>query len=159
MPEWRWVAGFEARYEVSDTGMVRSWVPWKGTPVPRLLRPGIVGNGYRCVSVGAHNTRLVHHLVAEAFHGARPEGLIACHNNGDSQDNRAENIRWDTYSANILDSVEHGTNVHAAKTHCLRGHEFTEANTYRKLGKSGRWCRACRNDRNRRIYNEKKAAV
>lgn len=33
--------------------------------------------------------------------------------------------------------------VHAVKTHCLRGHEFTPENTYYKLHDGARMCREC----------------
>lgn len=55
-----------------------------------------------------------------------------------------------------LESVDHGKNVrrgnaHAGinsrKTHCVRGHEFTEANTI--LRSDGRECRICKNSWNR----------
>jgi len=42
----------------------------------------------------------VHHLVLEVFVGPRPEGTVACHNNGDGYDNRVRNLRWDTRKAN-----------------------------------------------------------
>lgn len=32
-------------------------------------------------------------------------------------------------------------------THCVNGHEFTEANTYLRPGRGGRSCRACWADR------------
>jgi hypothetical protein len=35
--------------------------------------------------------------------------MEACHNNGEKQDNRLSNLRWDTKSANSLDSIKHGT--------------------------------------------------
>jgi hypothetical protein len=45
-------------------------------------------------------------------------------------------LRGDTISAR-----------NAAKTHCLRGHEFNEANTYVWRGRPlGRMCRACNRD-------------
>lgn len=40
--------------------------------------------------------------------GPCPDGMEACHNNGDQLDNRIENLRWDTHSANIYDQVAHG---------------------------------------------------
>lgn len=53
--------------------------------------------------------------------------------------------RQEQISAMIISWRERdsGYNANRAKTHCLRGHEFTEENTY--IGKHGnRNCRACR---------------
>jgi hypothetical protein len=36
------------------------------------------------------------------------------------------------------------------KTHCSRNHEFTEENTIRRPGRSGRECRTCANERRRK---------
>lgn len=46
-----------------------------------------------------------------------------------------------------LNSIEGGAKVHAVKTHCPSGHEYTKANTQvRKLpnGRLGRSCRECK---------------
>jgi hypothetical protein len=51
----------------------------------------------------------VHRLVLEAFVGPCPAGMEACHNNGVRTDNRLENLRWDTRSANCRDRIRHGT--------------------------------------------------
>lgn len=47
---------------------------------------------------------------------------------------------------------------HARQTHCHRGHQFTEANTYlRKRGhKTERFCRECMRERDRERYRKKK---
>jgi hypothetical protein len=51
---------------------------------------------------------------------------------------------------NVMRGVGPGA-VNARKTHCLRGHEFTEGNTYRSPGKPNtRHCRACMAIRARR---------
>jgi hypothetical protein len=54
---------------------------------------------------GTTKTRLVHHLVLEAFVGPRPDGQVGCHFDDDPRNNRVENLRWDTSSANALDRV------------------------------------------------------
>ena len=54
--------------------------------------------------------RRVNRLVCEAFHGAPPEeGMHARHLNGDSFDNRRENLAWGSAMENYLDQVVHGT--------------------------------------------------
>jgi hypothetical protein len=61
---------------------------------------------------GVSTNVYVHHLVLLAFVGPRPDGLICCHGNGDPTDNRPENLRWDTHSANSKDAIKHGTARH-----------------------------------------------
>jgi hypothetical protein len=64
-----------------------------------------------------------------------------------------------------LDPVTHAENVrrgdwvnpNAGKTHCKRGHEFTDANTYRAQGQ--RFCRACQRERQRAAYDSAKRAT
>lgn len=52
----------------------------------------------------------VHRLVLLAFIGPPAESdFEACHVNGNSRDNRLENLRWDTVKANRHDKRTHGT--------------------------------------------------
>jgi hypothetical protein len=70
--------------------------------------------GYRYVSLrdaDRYVNRRVHRLVLETFVGPCPECMECCHNNGNPSDNRLENLRWDTHSANARDAVKHGTAV------------------------------------------------
>ena len=60
---------------------------------------------------GVKTARYVHHLALEAFVGPRPPGLICCHNDGDSLNNRVGNVRWDTYQSNSEDMLRHGTRL------------------------------------------------
>jgi hypothetical protein len=53
--------------------------------------------------------RLIHRLIAEAFHGPCPEGMECCHNDGNRSNNRADNLRWDTRTNNHADRIQHGT--------------------------------------------------
>lgn len=43
-------------------------------------------------------------------------------------------------------------------THCKRGHEFTEENTYRYKNKAGKECKTCRNMRMQRWLRKKHPA-
>ena len=51
----------------------------------------------------------VHILVATAFLGPRPDGMVCCHNDGNAKNNCILNLRWDTQSSNIKDAVKSGT--------------------------------------------------
>lgn len=100
----------------------------------------------------------VHQLVALAFIGPRPEGMSGHRCNGTRADNRVENLRYDTASANVADSIRNGKNYRSQVTHCPRGHAYDEANTYVcKRGK--RMCRTCSADRMRARRAAAKAAV
>lgn len=163
--EWRPIAGYEGFYDVSNTGLVRSHP--RHYPVRRygktftqfrkgqLMRLQKTCHGYfevrlRAKSRGCPNRAfLVHRLVLEAFVGPRPLGMHCCHNDGDPTNNSVDNLRWDTPSANVLDSIRHGTQVNARKTHCPQGHPYDEANTYRYRRTNGRSCRACDRERQR----------
>jgi len=113
--QWRAIAGFEGRYDVSDQGRVRSYCrhgPGSGTATfPRVLRhaQGVNSRGYCSARLGDAVTREVHGLVLEAFVGPRPPGCDASHLNGIRTDNRLENLVWETRSANIQRKHEHGT--------------------------------------------------
>src|SRR6185312_7030300 len=68
--------------------------------------------GYIMVSLfkdGSQFVRYAHRLVLEAFVGPCPDGMECCHNDGNPANNRVENLRWDTTSANQLDREAHGT--------------------------------------------------
>lgn len=107
METWRSIDGYPD-YEVSDRGRVRSV---KKEP-HRILKPQRHTGGYRIVTFwhgGVPTIHLVHKLVLTVFVGPRPDGTQACHGNGDRTDNRVENLRWDTPSANQADRIRHGT--------------------------------------------------
>lgn len=77
----------------------------------RKLIPAKV-RGYPCICLARDGKRpmfKIHRLVLEAFAGPCPEGFQGCHNNGQKDDNRIENLRWDTPKANQYDRRAHGT--------------------------------------------------
>jgi|SRR6516165_2009122 len=160
---WQPVTGYEGSYEVSDRGRVRSigrTIPHRKTKMrtlpTRILSQKMTGrNGrlYPTVELRSADHRRhpykVHRLILEAFIGPRPENHQACHANDDPTDNRLENLRWDTRSANIYDAVRNGRHPQSRKTSCRHGHEFTPENTYTRPD-GGRNCRACQVERQHR---------
>lgn len=146
---WRPIPGYTG-YEVSTLGRVR------GRDRMVRARPGyerfvkgtvhvgaVDGNGYRQVNLAGKTVR-VHLLVLLAFSGPRPDGLEACHNNGDPLDNRLANLRWDTRLENMRDVVRHGRRVEMNRTHCPRGHVLAEPNLVPfQLRRGRRSCLAC----------------
>lgn len=67
-----------------------------------LCRPGEGRDGRR--------TMAGHVLVCSAFHGPRPDGMVANHRDGDRCFNGARNLEWLTQRENIYDGWERGTN-------------------------------------------------
>ncbi len=127
---WRDIPGFENAYQASNLGRVRS-LPG-GHRQAKVLRPNLTRKGYFKFIPrvnGKSYTVEVHVAVATAFYGPRPPGMEVAHNNGDSMDNRIENLRFDSPSENIRDVVRHGNHHLGNRTHCSHGHEFTPENT------------------------------
>jgi len=92
--------------------------------------------GYGYISIGLKLQR-VHRVTYRHYVGEIPEGLELDHLCGN---------RW-CCNPKHLEAVTHGENIRRGrgskkKTHCKRGHEFTEENTYQHMGT--RRCRACR---------------
>lgn len=163
--DWRPIPGYEGLYEASSFGRVRSLTRTVPLGDSTKTIQGIVLKQRKfgtdrhprkavklCVG-GIAKVRLVHQLVLEAFVGPRPEGLEGCHNNGDPFDNRTENLRWDTNSANQLDSVEHGTHHEARKTECPQGHPYDAVNT--AIVDRKRRCKTCHRNREAARYRTK----
>ena len=111
--EWLPVVGYEARYLVSNFGRVKS-IGSHGNCKGGVLKATVQRTrmGYLVLSIhgAGHRRQLyLHQIVCAAFHGPRPEGMDACHNDGDVTNNRSTNLRWDTPTANHADMKTHGT--------------------------------------------------
>jgi hypothetical protein len=110
-----------------------------------MLIPSLSSNGYQRIGIyrdGQRVWRRLHRLVAMVFVPGFAPDLIACHIDGDKTNNRADNLKWGTYSENSLDSVRHGTHRMVGRTHCDHGHVFTDDNV--SYSKGYRSCLVCR---------------
>lgn len=105
-------------YQVGSDGSVWSCAlngPRKGEKRGRYMKlsPRADKDGYPRVTLcrdGKASAPLgVHYLVLLAFVGPRPDGLQACHGDGNPSNCRLSNLRWGTPSENNLDKRNHGT--------------------------------------------------
>lgn len=116
---WKPIKGYEGYYEVSSLGRAKSLerMRWNGRgsyiSAGRILKPSKNTSRstpyyYVGLSRGGKTTSVsLSVLVCTAFHGPRPDNIggdtdVECmHLNGDSLDNRAENLRWGTHTENM----------------------------------------------------------
>ncbi len=95
----------------------------------RVLTPIIRDNkkrtGYRCVTLfknGVRHQLRISRLMLESFIGPCPNGMEASHENGNSLDDRIENLAWKTHPENEADKSRHGTLLMGEEcylsTHC-----------------------------------------
>lgn len=148
---WTLIVGWP-HYEVSDQGQVRSidrrvLGRWGSTCLRhgRVLKQSIGTDEYRVVTLSEKPRRRlakIHHLVAEAFIGPRPEGTLVLHWDDDPGNNQVSNLRYGTQSENINDAVRNGSHPNSSKTHCPQKHLYDDENTYRNPS-GDRFCRTC----------------
>lgn len=108
--EWRSIAGYEGRYEVSDEGQVRSLLRNK------ILRPAHNKGGYELVNLyrqtGSRGATItVHKLVARAFLGEKPPGMEVNHKDCNKTNNRSDNLEYVTPLQNTRHAIEAGRRV------------------------------------------------
>lgn len=125
--EFRNVDGWEG-YCINSIGVIKSRRRWgHGGGLGdkwRILKPTLDSHGYFVVSLcngnGIKKVAKVHRLVAEAFIGPCPDGMIVCHCNGIRTDNRVENLRYDSYQGNSDDCVKHGNSPKGTRCHLAK---------------------------------------
>lgn len=134
---WKPIPDFPG-YEVSNQGRVRSFLKRMGRgrnggcyvvildKPQRMLTPQ-VGHPGRYLHITLRKNNKWHHirihkLVLLAFVGPCPQGMVACHNDGNSFNNHLSNLRWDTISNNCKDTVKHGR----FKTPFVKGHNYNK---------------------------------
>ena len=102
---WKPVAGFDGDYAGSSLGNVRSF------KTSKQLKPCIGSSGYPQVDLckqGKKRSLTIHQLVAKAFLGGIPDGMVVCHKDGNKLNRCVDNLRVDTQDSNNKDKVRHG---------------------------------------------------
>lgn len=99
-----WRATEFPTYEVSNMGRVRRTKMKKGKMVRYIIRGKKIAVNYLVITPFVNHVRkyvYIHHLVARAFHGARPMGKVVDHIDGNTLNNRADNLQYITQRDNI----------------------------------------------------------
>ena len=99
---WKDIPRFIGKYSASNLGNIKS------VRTQKLRKCRINRSGYFVTNI-LYKTISVHKLVLEAFFGLCPKGMECRHLNGNSLDNRIENLCWGTHMENMRDSINHGT--------------------------------------------------
>jgi hypothetical protein len=156
---WKDVVGYEGRYEVSSFGRLRG---------PRGITEGSIGSrGYSqvCLRIPGEKygvSKNLHVLVAESFFGPRPKNMHVCHTDGNKQNNRVENLRYDTAKNNWEDFRRNPTrsNHSITRTSCPQGHPLEHPNLMKsQLARGWRSCLACSRARSYIRANQNKKIV
>lgn len=140
---------------VADVALLTrfSWgTRYRGSPC--MVFASTNSNGYGVVGVDGRTVR-AHRALYERWFGSIPSGLELdhlCRNRACINPAHLEPV---THAVNMERSPFRGAlgEFHRSKTHCPQGHPYDEENTYvyaKKNGGSGRQCRTCHRDRQRR---------
>lgn len=92
----------------------------------RLLVPWLDERGY--LRVGTYQADgvkrpyqpFVHVVVCETFHGPRPPGMQAAHEDGVPTNCAADNLSWKTPTENEADKLRHGTRPQGERVYCAK---------------------------------------
>jgi len=130
---WKQISGYEGRYSISNMGRLRSDVK----NIVYIIKPNT--KGY--ISFGLFKDRKrkymsLHALVLMAFKGPRPDGMHACHNDGNKVNNCLNNLRWATPKQNTADRYIHGTMAFGVRNGRSKL-TYVDAEKIRKLYKRG----------------------
>ena len=123
MTEYRLIPGCSG-YRIDEFGGVQSCLSrfgwrvngnkkWTRSNTWRRMKPEINHRGYLRICLmrddGKRWAVYVHTLVLSVFVFPRPDGMVACHCDGNKLNNHFTNLRWDTAKSNIEDERKHGT--------------------------------------------------
>lgn len=114
---WKDIPDYEGHYQVSNLGRIRSLdriithkngaKHFKEGQIQKLQDNGN-GRLYKQMKRdGTYKNFYVSRLVMLAFVGERPDNYVICHIDGDLENNRLDNLRYDTPYENNIDQFRH----------------------------------------------------
>ena len=112
--EWKNIVGYERHYKISSLGRIKRTNGGRGATIGRVLKVKQPTRhcDYRRVQLSRNDTKRtfsVHVLVAEAFHGPRPQDKCVNHIDMNKLNNAALNLEWVTAAENVHHATKNGT--------------------------------------------------
>jgi hypothetical protein len=86
---------------------------------------------------GKRKSRRLHRVILLAFAGSCPQGMEACHNDGNKANNALSNLRWDTRAGNTRDKIRHGSMPRGQKHHKAKLTDATVREARERYAKGG----------------------
>ena len=121
---WRDIPGYEGKYQVSNTGQVRS-LNYNHTGKTKILKQGTTIHGYKQVILykdGKHKRYSVHRLVAQAFI-PNPNNLPQVNH---KDENKTNNVAWNLEWMSHKDNCNYGTR-NKRRSEAMKGQKRTKA--------------------------------
>lgn len=96
-----------------------------------------------------------HRASYELFRGRITDSLLVCHSCDVRCCVNPKHLFLGTQVENLADMYRKGRREHPLLSHCYRGHEYTEENTYWHTKTGARQCHQCKKITNRNAYLKK----
>lgn len=124
---WKDIPSYENLYQVSNLGNIKSLINNRGNYREMILTPSVRPDGYLTLTLSKNNKKkryLVHRLILETFIGPCPVGMQCRHLDGDSSNNKLENLKWGSPKENQADRIIHGTSNRGSRCSTAKLNEW-----------------------------------